>query len=223
MFAQRARISNASTLLTAPLLIEVSGHANSFYNISVFNSGSNAAALGCWKVSGNRNYFYNCNFVGAGHATPAAAAGAVNLELSGASENTFEKCIFGTDTINRVGTLETFDISFASGCARNIFKDCLTSSQTTSGQSAHLAIKFAGAGDAINRNQYFFNCHFDNWNLGAISAQASLVGGTSPNNGWLVMHKCSSLGYADWDATSAAIVYTDNPASAADGGTMTVC
>ena len=229
MFGQRARISNASTLITAPYLINVTGHSNSFYNISMFNGGSNAAALGCLQVTGNRNYFYNCHVVGAGHATPSAATGATNLELIGATENTFEKCIFGTDTINRVGTLATWDIAFypnvagTVGCQRNVFKDCMTLSQTTSGQAAHLALYFGTASNAIDRNQYFFNCHFDNWNLGAVSAQTSLVGGTYPNNGWLVLHKCSSLGYADWDAGSAAVTFTDNPSSAADGGAMTAC
>jgi hypothetical protein len=220
MFAQRARIANASTLLTAPYLIKVSGHANAFYNLSMFNGGSDAAALGCLQVSGNRNYFYNVHAVGAGHATPSAAADAVNLELIGASENTFEKCVFGTDTINRVGTLTTYDIEFSSGCARNVFKDCITLSQTTSGQAGHLGIRFDGAGDAINRNQYFMNCHFSNYNEGVISDQTSLVGGTLPNNGKLVMHGCSSLGYAAWDSAGADTVFTDQPQSNAAGGIM---
>jgi hypothetical protein len=221
MFAQRARISNTTSVLTLTNIITVSGSNNAFYNLSMFNGGSDATALGCLKVSGDRNYFSNVHVVGAGHATPSAAADAVNLELEGAIENTFDDCVFGTDTINRVGTLGTYDIEFTSGCARNVFRRCLTLSQTTSGQTGHFAIKIGGAGDGINRNQYFFECNFHNYNEGAVSAQSNLIGGTAPNNGKIILRQSSWLGYTALEAGTAT-AYTDMPAANAAGGLLTV-
>jgi len=224
MFAQRARVASASTATDLTHMIDVTGANNVFMNMSIGNYGSDATALGGIKVtSGVRNYFYNVHMIGACHATPAATAAANSLALSGASENTFERCIIGSDTINSVGTNATWNMSFASGCARNVFKDCVFLSQTTSGQAAHVAIQFVGAGDSINRTQYFDNCMFHNYNAGALSAQTSLVGGTSPNNGYIILHDCGILGYADADANSAAIVYSSRAASAADGGVMSAC
>ncbi|MFH0822270.1 MAG: hypothetical protein V2B18_05920, partial [Pseudomonadota bacterium] len=221
MFAQRARIANTTTVLTLVNLITVSGSNNSFINLSMFNGGSDATALGCLKVSGDRNYFQNVHAVGAGHAKPAAAAEAVNLEIEGGDENTFEGCVFGTDTINRVGTLTTYDIEFTTNASRNVFRNCMTLSQTTSGQTGHFAIYIGGAGDGISRNNYFITCNFHNYNEGALSAQSNLVGGTAPNNGKIVLDKCASLGYTALEAGTAT-AYTNMPAANAAGGIMTV-
>lgn len=225
-FAQRARISSASTALTLTHLINVSGSGNSFYNVSMGNYGSDATALGGVRVtSSSRNYFYNCHFIGAGHATPAATALANSLALSSAIECMFERCTIGTDTVSSVGTNQTYNMIFTDGCARNMFKDCLFLSTTTSGQAAHLAIAVGGAGDGITQSQYFKNCIFHNYNLGALSAQTSLVGypTAAPNNGYLLFHDCAILGYADVDSGSAAVCYSSRAAAGADGGVMAAC
>lgn len=214
---QRARIANTTTVLTLAYLLDVQGADNRFINFSLFNGGSNAAAVGALKVTGGaRNYFKNVHSVGAGHATPAATVGANHLYLSNASENLFEDCVFGTDTVNYVGTLATGDITFADDCARNFFKRCMTLSQSTSGQTSHLAIKIA-AGNGIDRNQYFEDCKFVNYNAGAISDQLFAVGGIMPNNGKLVLTRPSTIGYAAYE-TGTATVYVDSAAGAATGG-----
>ena len=221
MFSQRARIANDSTLINAPEIITMSGNNNLIVNVSFVNAGSDAAAIGGIKVTGQRNNFYNCHIAGALGATPAVVAAAHNLELNGAQENTFERCVIGVDTISRVGDVANYDILLTGGCLRNVFKDCIIKSQTTSGNSSHLAIKFGGAGDGISANHYFINCIFDNFNLGALSAQTSMVGGTLPNNGKLVLKQPTIIGYTAIDSVGAATAYTDIAASGATGGIVT--
>jgi hypothetical protein len=219
---QRARIANTATVLTLAYLLDVQGADNRFINFSLFNGGSDAAAVGALKLTaGARNYFKNVHAVGAGHATPAATVGANHLTLTNASENLFEDCVFGTDTINYVGTLATGDIHFAGdaatgGCSRNFFRRCMTLSQSTSGQTAHLAVKVDSA-DAITRNQYFEDCRFVNYNEGAISNQLFAVGGTMPTNGKIVLTRPTTIGYAAYE-TGSNSVYVDSAAGAATGG-----
>jgi hypothetical protein len=219
---QRSRISNTSTSTALAYLLDVQGADNRFFNISIFNSGSNAAAVAALKLTGGqRNYFKNVHSVGAGHATPAATVGATHLLLDNATENLFEDCVFGTDTVNYVGTLATGDItldgdSATGGTARNFFRRCMTLSQSTSGQTAHLAIKITAA-DAITRNNYFEDCKFVNYNEGAISNQLFAVGGTMPTNGKIILTRPTTLGYAAYE-TGTASVYVDSAAGAATGG-----
>lgn len=221
MMFGRARISNLAASTTLAQLITISGANNAWYNVHLFNGGSDATALGGLKVTGIRNYFSRCHVVGAGHATPGVTVDAHNLELNGASENMFEDCVFGTDTINRVGDVANYDILLTAGCARNYFRRCMTLSQTTSGNAAHLAIKFGGAGDGINRNQYFEDCSLINYNAGAVSNETSAVGGTLPNNGKLVfLGQTNILGYAALDSAGAATAYVSTAAAAATGGLM---
>jgi hypothetical protein len=200
---QRSRIANASTATSLAYLIDVQGNNNSFYNLHLFNGGSNAAAIGGLKVSGDRNYFESLHVVGAGHATPSALVGSRSLELIG-SENTFVECTFGTDTVNRVGDVANCEILLngtGSNGARNRFIKCETLAQVTTTNTAHGAVKGEG-GDCITRTIVFDDCLFHAYREGVVAIAASWFIGTAPNNGLLIVKDCVIVGYAAWDAAT---------------------
>jgi hypothetical protein len=115
--SQRARMS-PTTSIAGPLLT-VSGSNNVFANISLFQ-GHNAAST-CVAVSGQRNYFSNVHIAGIGHATAGDDAGSESLLLTG-SENLFERCTIGLDTIAR--SAATAEIRITTAATRNKFVEC---------------------------------------------------------------------------------------------------
>jgi len=209
----RARVANLSTATDLAVLITVSGDNNSFYNVHLFNGGSDAAALGALKVSGNRNHFENCHFVGAGHATPAADAGAYDLMIDGGQENNFERCTFGTDTIIRAAA--NGNIVFDGGAWRNSFYDCdLLCYSETAGKGA---IKCADA-TAFSGVQTFARCRFVAWKPNGLGSLTSAFIGTKPTSGQILMDSCSILGWAAWDSVGANdTVYIANSHAVASG------
>ncbi len=224
-FAQRARVANHSGHLDLAYLIDVQGSNNAFYNLSITNYGTNAAALGGLKVSGDRNYFERCHILGGGHGTPGQLAGANSLDLIG-SENLFMFCRFGTDTFSRVGTNAMGEILLNGTQAgtgnRNRFYWCETLAQVTSGQTAYGAVKGDHA-DCIQTNVYFYGCIFQAFMLGAISNVASVFIGTAPNNGFIIFDKCGRIGFGSWDAaTGNDRVYAIGATDGATAGLATV-
>ncbi len=208
----RARVSNLSTATNLAALITVSGDNNSFYNVHLFNGGSDAAALGALKVTGNRNHFENCHFIGAGHATPAAAAGAYDVMIDAGQENNFERCTFGTDTIIRGAN---GNIVFDGEAWRNSFYDCdIICYSETAGKGA---IKSADA-TAFSGVQTFSRCRFTAWKPNGLGSLTSAFIGTKPNSGQILMDSCSLLGWAAWDSVGANdTVYVANSHAVASG------
>lgn len=216
MFAQRARISNkATTLEDATTLITISGSNNRFYNLSIYNGGT--TGVGCVAITGNRNYFYRVHFIGGGGVTSAGTTDN-DLTLTGASENTFDECVIGSDTKDR-GNNASANLHLATGCMRNFWNECIFLSYHSSGTSAG-AIKRDGAGDAIYRDQFFKNCIFDCYDEANGSAQTSLVIGTASNNGCIIIVGSGTImqGYADYCAAGDARVLTNLAAAADTGG-----
>jgi len=219
-FAQRARIANDTATLTLASLMTVSGSNNRFINMSITNYGTNVAAVGGVIVSGSRNYFDNVHMLGGGHATPGIVVGANSLTLTG-SENLFNRCEFGTDTFDR-GDSAGGEIILSSGGARNRFVECETLTQRSAGTTAG-AIKLGGSGDCITRDVVFERCRFLMYREGNVAAEASVVIGTSPNNGFILFDNCSRVGFTDWAGVATNRVFANNPVGHEAGGNFTVC
>ena len=224
--SQRARIANASGSTTLANLITVSGNDNSFINLQIGNWGSGAAALGGVIVSGVRNYFGNVHFIGAGNTTPAQLTGSYSLNLQGADECKFVDCTFGVDTVDADGSqAATGTIKFTSGCQTNEFVNCKILTYYSYASAICGAVHHVGAGDSITRSQLFKNCTFINYKTGlpTTTPPLSLVVGTAPNNGVILLDNCTMLGYAAYDGTAANDrVYVTTPASNATGGLAVV-
>lgn len=195
-------------------MIVVSGHNNAFINVHVGNFSSDAAAVGCLKVTGNRNAFVNCHFIGAGHATPAAVATAYDLELNAAQETTFERCVFGTDTIIRAAT--NGNIRFDTNVWRSRFYGCeVISHSDTSTKGAILCADATG----LEGVQIFDHCQFINWNVNGIGNIASLFIGTKPTSGAILLHEPAVVGYTAIDSVGGNdMVYVAGYAVAAGAG-----
>jgi hypothetical protein len=206
----RARIANKATTGEAlPYLIDVQGDNNAFINISMWNAGTDAAAVGCLKVTGNRNRFENV-FAAVGLAA-GATANERSLEINGAQENTFINCTFGTDTLDR-GNNASAEIFFDGACYRNVFEGCYTYSWVSSG-TAHGAVKSAD-GDTLGRDNFFRDCIFNCF----ATDQASWFVGTAPTAGKLYVIHSALAGYTAWDSSGANnCVYVGAPAFAASG------
>jgi hypothetical protein len=221
--SQRARVANAAASTSLANLITITGNNNTFINMQIGNWGSNAAALGGVIMSGDRNFFGNCHIVGAGHATPAVLTGSYSLSLSGATDSKFVNCTFGTDTVDADGSqVATGTIKLASGCQTNLFDKCRVMTYYSYASAICGGIHHVGAGDSITRTQEFRDCSFINFKFGlpTTNPPLSLVVGTAPNNGVLLMSGLTTLlGYAAYDGTAANDrVFVATPAANLVGG-----
>ncbi|MDD5722711.1 MAG: hypothetical protein PHY29_03100 [Syntrophales bacterium] len=210
-FSQRARISTQAVNLAN--LITVSGSNNAFYNISLYNGGTTGA--GCVKVTGDRNYFGNVHFMGGmGMTTPTVND--YDLYIDGGDENTFENCVIGSDTFDKTD-IAGAELLVGSGAMRNRFYFCEFVSFRSAGTTAAI-IKLVGAGDSITRTMYFDNCFFQMYRDGDVTAEAVVVIGTAPNNGFIVFKDCVRHGFTDWAGVATARVYSASPTYAEAGG-----
>ena len=151
---QRCRIVGTAALDLAQV-ITVSGSGCIFANLQVFNGSDANAAKGAVVVSGSRNYFKNVFFAGMGHATAAGHASSYSLTVSG-SENHFEDCTIGLDTILRSAANSELIISGG----RNRFVHCeLRSYCETAGK---FLVKIDNSAGDI-RDTIFDSCLFFNY------------------------------------------------------------
>lgn len=217
-FKGRARI-NATSSADLAYLIDVSGSNNAFYNLHIANDGDANTALGCVRVTGNRNYFYNCHFVGACHATPAAVAlsagssyGAHDLLLS-SSENTFERCTFGDNSI--IHAAANANLVFGAQQSKNEFIDCrFIKTSTTAGTGA---LGFY-ATNCLNGWITFKDCIFTCWYANEkATANTSMIIGSEQTNSGLLFHNCSVVGWSEIDDAASSVCYSNMPQGNAAG------
>lgn len=202
--SQRARITPVSTAaLTANPVLSVTGHGNSFSNLQIAHFGADTdsiAARGV-DVSGNRNYFYNCHIVGIPNAHTGDEAAACDIKITG-SENMFERCYFGVNTVTRSTTNAC--VEFGSAAARTWFKDCFFT--LFADNAGALFVKIDGAGD-IDREVLFENCVFYN-PVGSTSTSLTAAMDVHASAGGNVIIKdCVLVGAADWEAADSSNIY----------------
>lgn len=215
-YNSRARITNAATLLNAPVLITLSGENNHFENIYLINGGTDNAAIGVMTITGNRNSFYNCHFSQNGLTrTPQATDSDLTLV---SSECTFERCFFGNNNTIRSGVAAGNIIlgNSTTQIGQNYFRDCYVLSYSAT--STHGAIKIANAA-TLGGFVVFDRCKFLNWNSGAQTALATIIIGATPNNLGLLLDRCASVGYSAVGANDDTW-FTTAAASAAGTGTL---
>lgn len=209
--AQRSRIAQLSTATDVDNLFTVSADNCLIANIHVFHGVDDATSKGAVLVSGQRNHFYNCHFAGIGHDTMDTAAN-YSLKLTG-SENLFEKCVIGLDTIAR-GTAATYEMTVESGATRNIFRNCIILSYAEAAGFSFVNVTATG----IDRFLLFENCWFVNPIQSAATTMTeafAVATGTSPN-GLVMLRNCTLIGATDWEAaTVSGRVYIDGAAPTA--------
>lgn len=182
---QRCRIiGGATTDLTS--VITVSGSGCLFANLKIANETDADADSGALVVSGSRNVFHNVMIAGMLHATPGARAASYSLTLSG-SENFFERCTIGADTITRAAANADLVVS---GGARNRFWDCeITSQSDTAGH-------FAVAISDMDRFIEFKDCLFHNFSVNWAQALTDAFNITETTTYYVILRgNCQFVGY----------------------------
>ncbi len=182
---QRCRVTGGTaTDLTS--LVTFSGSGCLIANIQFYNGTDADADSGAVIVSGSRNAFINCFFAGMGHATPAARAGSYSLNVSG-SENLFERCSIGLDTIIRAAANAELLIS---GGTRNRFWDCEVLSYSDT------ATKLAVLISACDRDVEFKDCLFHNFSANWAQALNNALSVTVVGTHYIILRgNCQFVGY----------------------------
>ena len=205
---QRSRIAQLSTVKTIETLMNVTADNCLIANIEIFQgvTSSTATSPVALGVTGTRNHFYNCQISGNGDTGGSTdTAGARSLLLTGASENLFEKCYIGLDTVTR--TTQEAEIQFLAGSTavtRNIFESCIISSYA--GAAGFLWLTAAAAAGDCDRFNTFKDCQF----LNAIaSAATTMTAGISVHaslGGMIILDDCPYVGASDMTAADSAKV-----------------
>lgn len=221
-FSPRSRIFLNAATDGATFLFKVTGSACVFENILVNMGVDDNTAANAVVVTGERNQFKGCHFAGIGHAT-MDVAGAASLMIDGGSENLFEDCVIGLDTISRGANSR--ELVFDSAATRNVFKRCTVIAYISN--AGHALVKIADA-TGIDRLQKFEGCHFiaDSENRAtALTSVCDIPAGIS--QGMLdfdALCHISSWGAATaWDSNSRGIISAAMvaPTAAGAGGIST--
>lgn len=197
---QRSRIAPLSTAASFANLFKVSANACLIQNIEVFQ-GAGADTLGTAQtavlVSGQRNHFVNCQFSGIGHAT-LDVADSNSLTVTG-SENTFDDCYIGLDTIIRATSVT--EVIFSGTPTRNVFRRCHFETYT-SGSTFKMITVPTGADRFIK----FIDCDFVAvQNISSAVAPTGLIGITTMN-GQVIMRNPYLYGFAQYVTADNAYV-----------------
>lgn len=218
---QRARIAPPTGTYTASTFgantfINVTGAGCSFSNVDVyagFSTGS--TTMVAWAEAGGRNSYRNVNIQGLADAASAQATGARSIKIT-SSENTFDDCVLGLDTVTR--TVANATLEFASGSARNTFRSCTFPFQTSAATPLGVIVS---AASGIDRWQLFEGCTFINNVKSTSTTMDALATLAASAGGLLLMKSCTMVGITEFgtDATSRGLMYVDGgPADAATSG-----
>lgn len=193
----RARVATA-TGQTAAIdpLVTISGQGCIFANVQFFNGIDAAVAANGVKITGQRNFFYRVHFAGIGDEDNDVA-GAYSLNLSGGSENLFEECTIGIDTIAK-GSAANSEILVESAAARNKFVRC--DIRTFAEANTHQFLTVSASG--IERELSFINCTFTNPVQSSAVAMTEAFDVDSTQNGLIRLDNPSLIGATDWEANT---------------------
>ncbi len=214
--SQRARITPVSTAaLTAAPVIDVTGNGNIFSNLQIAHFGADTNGIGTQgvAVSGSRNYFHNVHIVGVVNDHTGDEATGVDLLIDGGSENVFNHCAIGVDTVVRSTTNAC--VEFTTAATRNLFEDCYFAMSTDAGTP--LFVKADGSGD-LDRWTIFKNCSFVNAMESGATILTSAVNVHNSAGGLVMFHGSQIVGASNVAAADNGNVYVDGVGGAGTGG-----
>lgn len=189
MLGQRSRIAQLSTVKTIEDLFTVSADNCLIANIEVFHgvaSGTQTAGR-AMVVSGQRNRIVNCQISGIGDSS-FDDAGARSLAVTG-SENTFQHCYIGLDTIIRGTAAAEVTIG---DVARTIFEDCFFNTYTS--LSTFKMVTYS----APDRFVLFKNCVINAvQNITSAVAPTGALAAATSVNGQIILINSPVVGFAD--------------------------
>lgn len=143
--SQRARVIQTTDEVDPCFTISGSGCIFSNVQLATYQASNDVLV----NMTGDRNYFSNVHFAGVGHATAGDDSSARDLTLTGSHENTFDKCMFGLDTVARSTSNASIDFAIAS---KNTFSDCVV--QINADNTGALMLKSTGATGCSGWNHF---------------------------------------------------------------------
>jgi hypothetical protein len=199
--SQRSRIGVASTATGASVapLMTVSANNCRIENIQVISELASADAIGSVLVSGQRNHFVNCHFAGAA-TTTQDVAGAYSLKVTG-SENLFDDCTIGLDTITRATA--TYEMYMSGGATRNIFRNCRIITY-----AGHNTMTWLTTATTLDRFTLFENCIFINASNSAATTMNQGFG-IGHTGGSIILKNCTLLGATASETAASGYVWYD--------------
>ncbi|MFA6958590.1 MAG: hypothetical protein WC538_22195 [Thermoanaerobaculia bacterium] len=219
-WSHRARIAQLSTATGVTSLVKVSASGCWFNNLSIFHGVADATSLVALEVTGSRNIFSRSHLAGIGNAT-MSAAGSASVKINGGSENVFDDCVIGLDTITR--DADATEILMDGAASRNEFRDCLISSYISAAGFAGVTIADA---QGIDRTLEFTRCRFFAKSTNKAVAQTSVFSIPAISQGAIILtdsYAASDGGAVDWDSNNRGIIWNNSVAAAASaaGGIFT--
>lgn len=215
--AAPSRISPRSRILwgtagqsTSGALLTISGQGNIFKNLQVGTFVDNNIVI---KLTGSRNVFEQVHIAGIGDATAGDDTAARSLWISGGSENLFEDCVIGLDTIAR--SVANAEIEMSGAATRNQFRGCDILSFADN--AGHLFVKAATAAD-VDRFAIFDHCRFMNSIKSTATTMTVAMDLTASLGGAVILHDSWLFGATDW-ADDFTNVYTAGAMVAATANT----
>ena len=170
------------------------------------------------KVTGEYNYFSNVHFIGIGNTTTGDDTAGRSVVLDGASENLFEGCTIGVDTVTRSVANSSLELTGVS--ARNIFRSCLFPAFT---DNAGVLFVDITANDGVQRFVIFENCLFLNADVSSSTTMTVGIKVFSANlNGTVVLKDSYMKGATDWASGFAQLFLTMPLTDTDEGGLMKI-
>jgi hypothetical protein len=210
---QRARVQANTTGLSPFLTISAKGCV--FANVRLWQGQNDANSLILCSVTGSRNCFWNVDFAGGGH-TAQAIDGGCSLYISGGSENLFERCTIGIDTVAGGTGFAGLVFAATGGAARNVWRDCLFNAYA--GHAAQIFVELLG-NFGIDRYQLFDRCTFQSLSGTAMTSAFAVAAGFDPANKRVLLRDCACIGASDWDSNDRGILYLNNGTITGGGNT----
>jgi len=206
----RARIVCNATDLSP--FFTISAHGCLFRNVMFWQGQDDVHSLINVSVTGDRNKFESVHFAGGGHATQAIDGGA-SLHINGGSENEFEDCTIGVDTIDAATGMAALVFAETGGAARNLFREC----RFTICAGATSAIFVEMLGDlSTDRYTIFDRCLFINTDDTYSLTSAFVLPATNgPKR--VLLKDCACIGADDWDSSNRGILYLNTGTITAGG------
>ena len=214
VFSQAARIAPTPATTAFANFITMNGSDCFWHGIQVWHGfTTGVAAAIALTLNGHRNRFEFCHIAGMADAASAQNANSRCLKL-GASENVFENCAIGIDTVARTVANRILEFyanpTTSFGAARNIFRNCEFPSWGTTVQT-QLDI-YAAATGALDRWNLFENCSFLNAkNAVGYLIQTSVATLPTGIGGYLIFKNPTLVGHTGFgpDAATRGSCFVD--------------
>jgi hypothetical protein len=190
----------------------VSGYGCIFSNLTFWQGQDDVHSLVNVSVTGNRNYFNRVHFAGGGHVTQAIDGGA-SLLVNGGSENVFERCTIGVDTVTAATGMSA--LLFDGAASRNTFDNCVF--QLYAG---HAGVKLVEVvdNDGIGRWNIFKDCLFVNdCRTYTMTEVFTIPASMTAETNYIILKNSFCLGATDWDTNDRGVLYLANGTSVGGG------